>query len=443
MPPGRKPLPPEQKALRRRETLARYAEKHREALANADPATIQAHKVNGRRASQKYRAEYAGLPPVRHTQCAAGVLTASAHIAARAAARGHASPQKEPGHPALKPSKKTAPLLPRHRAAPTTAAKTPKPKSNSATQHSIGAELPKAGPHQRKSAADTPCPPRRLSSINEDEDDNEDGDSGDDYRSAPLPALFARADHLTPSLPEFGWTDTTIFIWRTGNNYQQPEKAEYFFTAVLLSSYNLTMSSPEVLQYFSSPPPGPLQCSPTYYPSVGHENKAAHTRFWAITAGAGDFVGILSSQAAFDKILAEHPKLLSFYTESWLEMADVWATNCNEYHNHEGESLPPPPLPSATQRRRRKSSMHFLPHDLASTGDRPLPEALPEDSGLPLVWISDDEEDSPPRPTYNRADLEGCEHIDAVVDARLRELDILFSRTDIAAFRDYSQGLRD
>ncbi|KAJ7138737.1 hypothetical protein C8R43DRAFT_955215 [Mycena crocata] len=414
MPPGRKSLPPEQKAQRRREALERYAEKHRgelraaaqlrmrrylvssitaaivtaprrnrERIALSDAATIQSHKIDVRRHAQQYRdrsasqrfpAALAQVVYHRHREeirVDDTIRRARMHMEAHTAAR-----RDSPDPPKARPHTKPKPL----KTAPTKLPKTPKPVPRApsptssylcmlAQHEKNAAALPKAAQRHRKAVLDTPCPPRRLSSINGDEEDggdefSSDDGSDDDYRSAPMPGFIARADHR-------------------------------------------------------------------------HENKATHIGFWAITAGAGDFVGIWSSQAPFERILAEHANLLSFYADSWLEVSDMWAVNCADYHNHEGEGLPPPP-PPPTQPRRQEVTTHFLPHNLSEVAaNMPAPEPLPEDSALPLVWISDDEDSPPtPPPEFHRTVQDTIDMDSEQVAAHLRdwELKRLFSRTGIEAF---------
>ncbi|KAJ7172955.1 hypothetical protein C8R43DRAFT_944015 [Mycena crocata] len=312
-------------------------------------------------------------------------MTCRLRMAARSDAR-----LNPPSPPKLKsPTKPPKKLLKTPKLAPRALSPTSSYLHMLAQHEKNAAALPKAAQRQCKTVLDTPCPPRRLSSIDEDEEDDSSSDDGsdDNSRSAPMPGLFTRADHRTPSLP-----------------------------------------------YFSSAPPGPLQCSPTYYPSAGHENKATHIGFWAITAGAGDFVGIWSSQAAFERILAEHPNLLSFHANSWLEVSDMWAVNCADYHNHEGEGLPPPPL--TRPQRQEVVTTHFLPHNLSEVAaNMPALEPLPEDSSLPLVWISDDE-DSPPTEGEHHAVQDAIDMDSEQAAAYLRDWEIkrLFSRTGAEAF---------
>ncbi|KAJ7161980.1 hypothetical protein C8R43DRAFT_1123686 [Mycena crocata] len=170
---------------------------------------------------------------------------------------------------------------------------------------------------------------------------------------------------------------------------------------------------------------GPLLCSPTYFPAKGHEDKSKHTEFWAVTADAGDFVGVLSSKAAFEKLAQVHPNLKHFKAASWSRVLELWSMNCGDYHNHENEqgTLPAPPYAQPIAARPPKVITHFLPHNFAAFARNYIPEPLvPESPPLEVVNISDDEEEPAPPPKLRSiGDMETRGEINAEEATRLTQ----------------------
>ncbi|KAJ7862670.1 hypothetical protein B0H14DRAFT_3444608 [Mycena olivaceomarginata] len=96
---------------------------------------------------------------------------------------------------------------------------------------------------------------------------------------------------------------------------------------------------PTCIESFGSPPynNGPLLCIPIYSTDAGHEDWEAHTGgFFAVIHD--NWKGAVTSHASLTRTLNRYPGAPTFSVFTWSRFLDLWALDCREYHEHEGET---------------------------------------------------------------------------------------------------------